>query len=108
MRRPNQPITIEQRQTVRDEGGGAAESWVSVRDDYAFVEDITLQERDEVGRIAPVAARRFTLRRDNSFDATNWRIVYNGEPYNVNPTEVADRNMRYNYMTLIGLTGVAQ
>ncbi len=107
-RRPNQSITLQVRASVRGTGGGQTDTWNLLRHDYAFVEDVSFRETNEAGRVAPVRAKRFKIRRDDDIDASNNRVVYAGRNYNIRDVKVDERNIRNNYTVLTATAGVAQ
>lgn len=108
-RRPNQPIEIQLRAGDRTGSiGGQVDAWSKVRDTFAFVEDKTFRETRESGRIVPVQGKQFRIRRDDTLDASNNRIVYNGLNYNIRSLKVDDRNIRSPYTIINADAGVAQ
>lgn len=107
-RRLNQPITLQVRDTTRNAIGGQKDDWVLLRSTFAFVEDKTFLESIEAGRRVPVVGKEFTVRRDNTLDASNNSILYLSERYNIRSIKVDDRNKRSPYTIIQAVSGVAQ
>lgn len=109
IRRPNQPVEVQIRSASRTGSiGGQTDTWVKVRDDFAFVRDTSFREASEAGRFVSVTGKEFRLRRDDTLTAENNRVLFDGLAYNIRSIKVDDRNTRSPYTILRCESGVAQ
>lgn len=108
LRRPTQPIEIQLRAGDRTgQKGGQVDAWSKIRDDVAFVEDVTFREQNSAGRVVPVRGKRFRIRRDDTLSASDNGILYNGLLYNIRGLKVDDRNIRSPYTIITAEAGEA-
>jgi SPP1 family predicted phage head-tail adaptor len=100
----DQRVTLQRRTTVADEGGGGAESWVTVADVWADAWPVSGAERTAAQQLEAAALVRVRIRRRADVTAS-WRVLWLGRAHAIR--HVADGGPRDPYLTLDCEAGVA-
>lgn len=78
----NHRITFERRETGTDPAGQPIDTWVQIGEAYARVDPMLGRERFAAMQVTAQAQTKFTMRHLSGV-TTDDRLIYNGEPWNL-------------------------